>query len=581
MSIITLDFETYEIKDMPDYPPAPVGLAVKENNRPPRYLDSMARMGDFLEKVKKSKDEVLFHNSAYDQAVMEKAFGFRIPPNRVHDTLFLLFLDDPRSRRYSLKPAARHHLGVKTKNQDNLKKWILEHISEATEKDWGKYIGYAPRKMTAPYAKDDVNYTKGLFDLLYKKIVDAEMDEAYRVEIDLVPLTYEMENSGIRIDYKNLLKDTLAWIEEVGKLEKYLMGKLGKINVNSGAQLYNALVDKGFAPREEWPTTEKGNPRTTRKVLQQMIKDKRLVKALTRFSVLRHMISNFCNPWLDKIESYHEARLYPRFNQVLGYHDTDRGTKSGRYSSSNPNFQQLNREPEDPTLPFMRKYILPEEGHILLGRDYSQQELRILAHFEDGALLGMYLDNPKLDLHNTARELIVEKSGIDYGRPKVKATMFTIIYGGGGKKLAKELELDEEREGYELKANTLKALPGVRKLIRHVMNETQKGYPIRTQGGRLYYAEPGKEYKMINQLIQGSAADHTKRAMLKVKDAMNGHGAQVKLTNHDELLVSGDRAKWKSIMSDFKEAMEFKYFDLDTPTEGKKGKNWGTMKPCL
>src|SRR5262249_36062006 len=134
--------------------------------------------------------------------------------------------------------------------------------------------------------------------------------------------------------------------------------------------------------------------------------------------------------------------------------------------------------------PEMRSYCLPEYGHVWIKRDFSSQEIRILAHFEDGSLCEAYRGNPNLDPHQMARELIHKMIGVLYARKDVKITGFSIIYGTGATGLSGQLHRSYQ-EAAEIKEAYLAAMPGVRDLMRDVQRRGKSGQPIRTWGGRI------------------------------------------------------------------------------------------------
>jgi DNA polymerase-1 len=233
----------------------------------------------------------------------------------------------------------------------------------------------------------------------------------------------------------------------------------------------------------------------------------------------------------------------------------------------------------------MRDYLIPDEGGVFIGRDYSQQEVRILAHYEDGLLLDQYLKNPKLDVHDLAGDLIYDKVGVRFERKNVKITGFGLIYGMGVGKLADAMECDIAT-ARQLKNAYLASIPGIKDLNRDLRKCADNDEPIRTWGGRLYYVEEPKivkgrmmsfEYKLLNLLIQGSAADCTKQAMLNV--ASNCIDSRIVVQVHDELICCADKGRESIEMKRVREGMESVKFDLPMLSDGKKSaRSWGQMK---
>ena len=158
----------------------------------------------------------------------------------------------------------------------------------------------------------------------------------------------------------------------------------------------------------------------------------------------------------------------------------------------------------------------------------------------------------------------------------------------GRASLARNLGLTDE-ESYELNRAYRKALPGVKDLQDEIKGLVKRGKPIITIGGRQYFCEEphfskkyGKimtfEYKLLNYLVQGSAADHAKRAFIRVAKAMKKYDGRILVQQHDEFLNTAPEPHKKEIMAAFREAMDFKYFEIITPSDGKMGRTWGTMK---
>jgi len=230
----------------------------------------------------------------------------------------------------------------------------------------------------------------------------------------------------------------------------------------------------------------------------------------------------------------------------------------------------------------MRQYLLPEEGHLWLKRDFSSQEVRILAHFEDGQLCEAYRTNPDLDPHQMARDMILQMRGVDYPRKSIKITGFSIIYGSGVPGLMMQLNSDNYAETANIKAAYLDAMPGVRDLQKEISNVGRSGGSIRTWGGRRYYCEPPKiidgrtrtfEYKLLNYLIQGSAADQTKQSIIDWEQRRSSDTVFL-ATVHDEINISAPKDDIERQMSILREEMNKPRMDVPFTSEGFVGPNW-------
>jgi DNA polymerase-1 len=240
-----------------------------------------------------------------------------------------------------------------------------------------------------------------------------------------------------------------------------------------------------------------------------------------------------------------------------------------------------------PPLPLCRQYLLPEEHHVWLKRDFSSQEIRIAAHYEDGALLEAYIKDPGLDPHQLAQDIIHAQSQLTLARKHVKITAFRIIYGSGIPGLASGLGVDYASAERTLSAY-FRAFPGIAALSKQTKRRGHQGKPIRTWGGRVYYTEPAKlikgrmrsfEYKLLNYLIQGSAADQTKQAVIEW-DAEKCADDVFLATVHDEINISATKWNQHVSMATLQRIMDKDRFDCPFASEGFVGPNWYALEKC-
>ena len=235
-------------------------------------------------------------------------------------------------------------------------------------------------------------------------------------------------------------------------------------------------------------------------------------------------------------------------------------------------------------MPYLRNFILPDSGQMLIARDYSQQELRILAHYAEGKLLQAYIDNPSMDVHAWVKELIRNIVGLVLERSSVKQANFLQVYGGGGPALSENIGCGLN-EAYTILNAHRKALPEVKKLSEKLEKQLRNGILLRTWGGRLYDVEYGKTvrgtieylyYKLINLLIQGSAADQTKELMIDYSNVTTG---RIMLQVHDELLASVPKPAAHKEMCLMKTLMDNSTgWDVPMRSDGKIGLSWGGAK---
>jgi 3D (Asp-Asp-Asp) domain-containing protein len=267
-------------------------------------------------------------------------------------------------------------------------------------------------------------------------------------------------------------------------------------NLDSGDELADAVEAAGL--HDGWVLTPTGRRSTARGALEQVITDPVLLKLLKYRGALTHLLSNFGRPW-QYLSSEFNGRLHPEWNQVRQSRNGEnngannfKGTRTGRLSCMRPNFQNMPNEYEDekipvprgyPELPLMRQYILPDAGYVWCKRDYSQQELRILAHYSEGRLFDRYKANPKIDAHEETQALIREYANRELIRKHVKITGFSIIYGSGVQHLSQMLGVDVNegratRDGFGGIGITLDTEGG----IVRVGYADQNGHPFRSIG---------------------------------------------------------------------------------------------------
>jgi len=621
----TVDFETDAIESRPEYPPRPVGVSIRRRGRgkywawghPVENNCTKAEARAALIDVYKN-DRVIFHHAAFDIDVGQT--HLRLPfPREFEDTLFLTYLRDPRQASLALKPVAEQWLDMPPDEQTELKDWILANVPGAKKAPtkWGKYIALAPGKLVGKYANGDTVRTEKLFNLFMPYIVERNMVEAYEVEKDIVRVKLAMERHGIQTASKKLKRDLPKWQAAHDAARRSLFRKLmitpayerdcpkGFFNLNSNEQLADACERAGLV--EEWILTDKGNRSTSQENLTEVVTDKHFLKVFGIYSTIEKYLSGFIKPWIDTGDRAGDGRIYPTFNQVRSDHKygggSGGGTKTGRPSVSNPNFNNIPANAEESknavTLAHvkthvkkfginfigLRDYITPTPGNYLIARDYSQQELRVLGHYEDGALMQTFNENPDIDIHANIAAEMTERTGILLKRKASKTIAFGILYGYGLDTLAEALDTTYNEAKY-LRQTFLNMLKGVGQLQKWLKQCERTDRPIHTLAGREYYCEDPKYidgnlryfgYKLLNLLIQGTSADITKRAMIDAHAALKG---QLVIQLYDEIIV--DTPDHKGDLIILREAMESAYrdrLDVALPTDGEYSKvSWGRMR---
>ena len=294
------------------------------------------------------------------------------------------------------------------------------------------------------------------------------------------------------------------------------------------------------------------------------------------------------HPWLLQAQSH--GKLFIKWNQIRNY--TDTGARTGRLSSS-PNLQnipvtwealraqlaKIGYKLEFP-LPNIRSYVIPKPGMVFIGRDYSAQEMKLLAHFTQGGLLESLRADPGKDIHRIAAEI----AGIT--RTVAKTLGFAVLYGAGVGRIAESLSISVG-EATAIKRKYLAALPEIKIFQQELTEAGKSGRHIETLGGRQYFVEAPKvvngifrtfEYKLTNYKIQGSAADQTKRAMLDY--CRTTRYGELVLSVHDQLVIQCPEEHQQEERIHLERAMNGAYQEIlryEVRSDESIGNNFGNM----
>ena len=604
MRTLTLDFETQAIGPRPQgYPPEPVGVALLPEGGPARYLAWGHPTGNGttaegarreIQRELDRHDAVLCHNAPFDVAVMEERVGVSLAGHRLLDSLVVAFMVDPYSPTLGLKALAARHLGTPPEERDAVRGWLIEHglVRASASRGWGAYIAQAPADVVGRYAVGDVERTRALHDALVGR-VDAR---AYAREMDVARACVAMERRGVLLDVGHLEADVARFEGLLARMRDWL-----RVELRAPALVFtedDALaraVESRYGV--ELPRTATGRRSTSKDTLAVAVPDARVRAALRWEASMQYNLSTYMRPFLEQA-SRAGRRVHAQWNAVRG--DARGGARTGRMSSS-PNMQNLKDAEGERRLlqqldelyscawevPSIRSYVIPPDGHWIIGRDYSQIELRVAAHFEDGPILERYRAQPDMDLHQWVVDIVRERHGVDLPRRIAKNIGFGILYGAGAGAIAQQSGLPLE-EAREMRSMYLRAMPSLRELMSATQERGRSGGFITTLGGRRYPAEPARviagerrtfEYKLLNYLIQGSAADILKGALVRAMDA----GLDVRLNVHDELVCYSDSPERD--MATLREAMEHcdEVSMLDCPvlTSGYRGRDWANAEDVL
>jgi DNA polymerase I-like protein with 3'-5' exonuclease and polymerase domains len=529
--------------------------------------------------VCQSQADKIFHNAMYDVCWI-RSMGIKINGN-IYDTMIAASLVNENRFRYDLGSLGWDYCG-QGKNETEL-------VNAA--KEWGvdpkADMWKLPAMYVGNYAERDAELTLALWRVMQKELSDQDLGAIFDLETELFPCLVDMRFLGVRVDVQaaQKLKKQLA------AEEKELLQTIKK-ETQVDVQIWAARsIEKVFQHLHlPYERTEKTNsPSFTKNFLSTH--EHPLVKCIAKAREINKAHTTF----IDTILKHeHNGRIHADINQIRS--DTG-GTVTGRFSYSNPNLQQIPARNKD-LGPLIRSLFVPEPGCEWGCFDYSQQEPRLVVHYasldQDTSVFNVkdsYLDD-NADFHT-----IVAKMA-DIPRSQAKTINLGLFYGMGKAKLQAELGVSKQK-AEELFSIYHNRVPFVKSLMNSVSNRAQQRGQIRTLLGRLcrfHLWEPNQfgihkalpfdqarqeygpgikrayTYKALNKLIQGSAADMTKKSMLELyKEGIVAH-----IQVHDELDISvEDDTKAKRIIEIMESAVEL---EIPNKVDYESGKNWGDIK---
>jgi DNA polymerase-1 len=432
--------------------------------------------------------------------------------------------------------------------------------------------------VAAPYAAEDADITFRLHHVLWEKVsaIDSLKKILTEVEVPLCSVLARMEQQGVKIDSQMLAQQSQDLALRIAELEKTVHETAGEtFNLSSTKQLQHILFEKLSLPVIK--KTPKGAPSTSEEVLQELAQEYELPKQLMEYRGLTKLKSTYTDK-LPKMINHRTGRVHTSYHQAV--------TATGRLSSTDPNLQNIPIRTAEGRR--VRQAFIPEQDNVILAADYSQIELRIMAHLsKDKGLLNAF--NNGLDVHSaTAAEVfgVDPKDVSSDQRRNAKAINFGLIYGMSAFGLSKQLNLpraDAQRYMdmyFERYPGVLEYMETTRKLAK------EQGYVETVFGRRLYLPDikasngarrKGAERAAINAPMQGTAADIIKMAMVKVDAWIQSEAKDIKMTMqvHDELVFEIPNTKVDKYGSTIKTIMETAA-RLSVPLEVEvgKGKNW-------
>jgi len=545
----------------------------------------------WLKKVFESPADKIMHNAQYDAGWI-KQMGFDIN-GRIIDTMLIASILDENRFSYSLNAIAYDVLG-KVKSEKG-----LTEAARSFGLDPKAEMFKMPAMYVGPYAEGDAELTLELWNYFQVELGKEDLWQIANLELDLLPCLVDMTWRGVRIDQDKVERTRNALL----KKEKQVLKKIKDL-VGSDVEIWAAAsIAKAFDQLSiPYPRTDKGSPSFTKLFLTDHTHE--LPKLIVEARNLNKTSGTFINTIMKHCHA--DGRIHSHINQIRS---DDGGTVSGRISMNNPNLQQI--PARDPELgPLIRSLFLPEEDEQWAAIDFSQQEPRILVHYAHvygksrnlelngvSEFVDGYRENPDMDFHT----MVAEMAGI--GRKQAKVINLGMMYGMGVNKLSEQLDIpvDEAKTIIRQYHSRVPFVKGLMTGVQNRLNDQSSSGSIRSILGRkcrfdlwepdtfgmnkaLPYREAVQEYgettrlkraytyKALNRLIQASAADMTKQAMVNIYKS----GKTPMIQIHDEMAMS---VKNKGEAKEIAEIMEQAVLlEIPNKCDIELGPSWGEAK---
>jgi len=532
----------------------------------------------WLQDVLNTPADKLFHNAMYDVSWL-RALGLTIK-GRIIDTMIAAGVVNENRLRYDLNGVCRDYIG---KGKD-------EAALYEAAKNWGvdpKAEMYKlPAMYVGSYAERDAQLTLELWQVLKKEILNQDIQSVFEMEMELLPCLVDMRFLGVRVNQEQAAIEKKTLIEQEKKM-------LGEVSVNTGidVQIWAArsiakVFDKLGLPYDRTVKTQA--PSFTKNFLANHPHN--VVKCIAKAREINKAHTTFIDTILKHSQ---KGRIHAEINQLRS---EGGGTVTGRFSMNNPNLQQIPARNKE-LGPRIRSLFIPEEGCTWGCFDYNQQEPRLVVHY--ASLQNMYGVNEVVDAYKDGdadfHKIVADMANIP--RLQAKTINLGLFYGMGKNKLQAELGVNKLQAEELFRAYHAK-VPFVKQLMDATMKRAQDSGKIRTLLGRLcrfplwepnqfgiHKALPHDQallehgpgirraytYKALNRLIQGSAADMTKKAMIN----LHKKGIIPHVQVHDELDISvKDDKQAKQIVQIMESAVEL---EVPNKVDYETGENWGNI----
>jgi DNA polymerase-1 len=493
----------------------------------------------FLNKELVGKNIIMHHANFDTLMLLQDGVDLR-QQNTLHCTMMATILNDPNDY-YTLDHQYAVHV------DDKVQKIILPFEKDAMQEASSHEVG--------PYAEQDVRMTGKLHKAIQPKLTKKELQGIYRLESDCVSPTVEMQHNGLNIDVLKLER----WIGEVGVRVKKLERAFGNTNPNSGKDMPQVCP---YCKEEQEPTSAHFGEAMLARI------DHPFIKQVRQLKVFKGLLNGYLIPWSKQINGSTLPYILNQLRDRKFDGGGTNGTVTGRYSAAmwdgGKHPQQIFSVEKQADVTdgefILRELCVPEDPEDdVLSIDASQIEYRLFGHFAYSYQRGLegrkngwsksyrfvdeYIKDPFTDYHDFVGDNIL---GGKFNRKKVKAINFGILYGMKGATLSRHLQVTLD-EAYEVLDLYKRALPETTDTAEWFERWARKRKEIRTIRGRLFeFQLEDKTHIALSRLIQGSAADIMKEALVKVWKAKLY--TKMRLTIHDEIMGDGKAANAKAIV---------------------------------
>ena len=502
---------------------------------------------------------------------------FDIPILSRHGINITEFCSDTMLMSYVLNSTATRH------GMDRLADYYLNYTTTKYTDVTGtasKQISFSEVKLdvATDYASEDADITLRLYNVLAPMLKDKPTQEKllHDIEYPLVHVLARVEQNGAKIDKNKLSKHSKELSKKIDELSSQAFRIAGEeFNLDSPKQLLEILYEKQGLPVLK--KTPKGQPSTNEDTLQRLSEEYELPKIILQYRTLAKLKSTYTDSLIN-IENPKTERIHTSYQQAV--------TSTGRLSSTEPNLQNIPIKTAEGRR--IREAFVPEKGNVLISADYSQIELRIMAHLSKDENLTHAFNND-IDVHSSTAAEVFGVSIDDVTqdqRRSAKAINFGLMYGMSAFGLTRQLGIPRG-EAQEYLDTYFARYTGVRDYMDNIKAQAKEDKYVETiMGRRLYLNEinaanarlrQGAERAAINAPLQGSAADIIKKAMLDIDNLILNKMSDVKMIMqvHDELVFECPKNNADKVMEKMKDTME-QTVELNIPliAEAAIGSNW-------